>query len=113
MIQHGTRVLLCLLVAATAWLPGLAVMKLDSGLEVFVSTPLEECARRDVKGLYAKALAGEIKNFTGVSDSYEPPLNPELTLETVNQAPQQSAQLVIEALEVHGFLPRLAAAARS
>jgi adenylylsulfate kinase len=82
-------------------------------LEIFVSTPLEECARRDVKGLYAKALAGEIKNFTGVSDPYEPPLKPELTLETVGETPQRSAERVIEALEAHGFLPRLAVAARS
>jgi adenylylsulfate kinase len=81
-------------------------------LEIFVSTPLEECARRDVKGLYARALAGEIKNFTGVSDPYEPPLNPELTLETVDQTPEHSAQLVIEALEAHGYLPRVAVAAR-
>src|SRR5206468_5152769 len=47
-------------------------------LEIHVATSVEECARRDVKGLYAKAFAGEIKNFTGVSDPYEPPFNPEL-----------------------------------
>jgi adenylyl-sulfate kinase len=75
-------------------------------LEVFVNTPLEECARRDVKGLYVRALAGEIKNFTGVSDPYEPPLAAELTLRTMEQTPEQSARLVIEALETLEFLPR-------
>jgi adenylylsulfate kinase len=81
--------------------------------EIHVATPLDECARRDVKGLYAKAFAGEIKNFTGVSDPYEPPLNPELTLETVNESPEASARRVIAALEQGGFLPReLATAAR-
>ena len=78
-------------------------------LEIYVSTPVDECARRDVKGLYAKAFAGEIKNFTGVSDPYEPPLNPELTIETLSETPEQSAQRVIAALEAHGFLRPLAA----
>jgi adenylyl-sulfate kinase len=73
-------------------------------LEVFVDCPLEECARRDVKGLYAKAIAGEIKNFTGVSDPYEPPLNPEVTLRTAEEPPEMSARRVIQALEQGGFL---------
>jgi adenylyl-sulfate kinase len=73
-------------------------------LEVFVDCPLDECARRDVKGLYAKALAGEIKNFTGVSDPYEAPLNPELTLNTENESAESSAKRVIAALEERGFL---------
>jgi adenylylsulfate kinase len=51
-------------------------------VEIYVSTPLEECERRDVKGLYARARRGEIKNFTGIDDPYEPPEHPELTLET-------------------------------
>jgi adenylylsulfate kinase len=82
-------------------------------LEVYVATPIDECRRRDVKGLYAKADAGEIKNFTGVSDPYEPPLNPELTLETVGETPQESAARVIEALELHGFLPIAGGARRA
>jgi adenylylsulfate kinase len=51
-------------------------------VEIYVATPLEECERRDVKGLYARARRGEIKNFTGIDDPYEPPENPELTLDT-------------------------------
>ncbi len=51
-------------------------------LEIYVATPLEECERRDVKGLYARARRGEIKNFTGIDDPYEPPRHPELTLDT-------------------------------
>jgi len=73
---------------------------------VYVDCPIEECARRDVKGLYVKAFAGEIKNFTGVSDPYEPPLRPEVTLRTAEESPELSARRVIEALEAHGFLPR-------
>jgi adenylylsulfate kinase len=52
-------------------------------LEIYVATPLEECERRDVKGLYARARRGEIKNFTGIDDPYEPPEKPELTLDTL------------------------------
>ncbi len=51
-------------------------------VEIYVATPLEECERRDVKGLYARARRGEIKNFTGIDDPYEPPKHPELTLDT-------------------------------
>jgi adenylylsulfate kinase len=73
-------------------------------LEVYVSTPIEECARRDVKGLYEKAFKGEIANFTGVSDPYEPPLEAEVTIETVGESVEASAARVLEALEKHGFL---------
>ena len=54
-------------------------------IEIFVDTPIEECARRDPKGLYKKALAGEIKNFTGVSSPYERPEAPEIHLQTLGQ----------------------------
>jgi len=55
----------------------------DRFIEVFVDTPLEECERRDTKGMYAKARRGEIKNFTGIDDPYEPPQHPEIKLVTV------------------------------
>jgi adenylylsulfate kinase-like enzyme len=55
-----------------------------SFVEVYVSTPIEECERRDVKGLYEKARRGEIKNFTGIDDPYEAPLRPDLVLDTTN-----------------------------
>jgi bifunctional enzyme CysN/CysC len=61
-------------------------------VEVFVDTPFEECARRDPKGLYARALSGEIKNFTGVDSPYEAPQNPEIHLETLGRSPQEMAE---------------------
>ncbi len=66
--------------------------------EVYVNCPLEECIKRDPKGMYKKALAGEIKNFTGIDDPYEPPENPELVLETHKETPEESAKKVIEKL---------------
>ena len=63
-------------------------------MEIFVDTPFEECARRDPKGLYAKALRGEIKNFTGVDSPYEPPENPELHLKTVGRTTEELASEV-------------------
>jgi adenylylsulfate kinase len=73
-------------------------------IEVFVDAPLEVCAERDVKGLYKKAYSGEIPQFTGVSDPYEPPVAPELTLKTDEEDPHESARRVIERLEFLGYL---------
>ena len=56
-------------------------------IEIFVDTPLEECIRRDPKGLYARAQAGEIKNFTGIDSPYEPPEDPEIRLATLDHDP--------------------------
>jgi adenylylsulfate kinase len=74
-------------------------------VEVFVAASVDECARRDVKGLYEKAFAGEIKGFTGVDDPYEIPANPELVLNTEELEPEESARLVIEKLEALGLVP--------
>jgi adenylylsulfate kinase len=74
-------------------------------VEVFVKCPLEVCIQRDVKGLYKKALAGEIKNYTGVSDPYEDPLNPEVTLETSRESVEESAVRVLDKLMELGYLP--------
>jgi adenylylsulfate kinase len=73
-------------------------------VEIHVATPLEECETRDVKGLYARARAGEIPEFTGVSDPYEAPLAPEITLETTGRTPGESAAEVVAWLETHGLL---------
>ena len=73
-------------------------------VEVFVDAPLEVCAERDVKGLYKKAFAGEIEQFTGVSDPYEPPNAPDLVLKTDEESPVESARKVIEKLEFFGYL---------
>ena len=68
-------------------------------VEIFVATSLEECARRDPKGLYAAAFAGEIAEFTGVSAPYEEPLDPEVRLETAGRTPPEAAAVVITRLE--------------
>jgi bifunctional enzyme CysN/CysC len=67
-------------------------------LEVFVDTPLEECVARDAKGLYSKAIAGEIRNFTGISAPYEPPLAPDIHLRTAEGSPEMLAEQVVAAL---------------
>ena len=74
-------------------------------VEVYCKCPLEVCIRRDVKGLYRKALAGEIRNYTGVDDPYQEPLKPEVTLETDRETPEQSVMKIIQKLEVLGYLP--------
>ena len=76
----------------------------DDFIEVFVDCPVEVCAERDVKGLYKKAYAGEIKEFTGVSDPYEAPAAPELTLRTNEEDAAESAKRVITKLEELGYL---------
>ena len=73
-------------------------------LEVFVSTPLDECEKRDRKGLYAKARAGIIKEFTGISDPYETPENPELVIDTLEVKPDNAAQKVLLKLEQMGYI---------
>lgn len=69
-------------------------------LEVFVDTPIEVCEQRDVKGLYAKARKGELKNFTGIDSPYEPPETPEVRLQTTAMPPQASVEQLLGALEV-------------
>ncbi len=78
-------------------------------IEVFVDAPLEVCAERDVKGLYEKAFSGEIEQFTGVSDPYEPPAAPELHIKTDEEEPQESARRVLLRLEELGYLRPLKA----
>ena len=73
-------------------------------VEVYVQASVETCTQRDVKGLYKKALAGEIKNFTGVSDPYEPPLNPELIVHTESESPADCAARIMRKLESLGYL---------
>ena len=69
--------------------------------EIYVATPLEECERRDVKGLYARARRGELKNFTGIDDPYEIPEHPELTLDTRTLSVEQSVERVLALHEEH------------
>jgi adenylylsulfate kinase len=73
-------------------------------IEVYVKCPLEVCIERDVRGMYKKALKGEIKEFTGVSDPYEEPLNPEILLDTGKETLEESAEKVIQNLNDLGYL---------
>ncbi len=75
-------------------------------VEVHVHASVDECARRDVKGLYAKAFAGEIKGFTGVDDPYEPPASAEITIDTEEHQPEESAQIILGKLEELGLVAR-------
>jgi adenylyl-sulfate kinase len=76
---------------------------IDNFVEIYIATPFEVCEDRDVKGLYAKARAGDIPQFTGLDDPYEPPLNPEIRVETEGHTPQESATAVLDWLEANHF----------
>jgi sulfate adenylyltransferase len=76
----------------------------DHFVEVFVDTPLEVCEERDTKGMYAKARRGEIKGFTGIDDPYEPPLHPEITINTTSHTPEENAGLILDYLVGKGFV---------
>jgi adenylylsulfate kinase len=82
-----------------------ALMAPGDFIEVFVDTPIELCEERDPKGLYKKARAGQIDNFTGVSDPYEPPTQAELVLKTATSTPQEAALQILALLEARGKLP--------
>ncbi|HEY0602037.1 MAG TPA: bifunctional sulfate adenylyltransferase/adenylylsulfate kinase [Herpetosiphonaceae bacterium] len=79
----------------------------DHFVEIFVDTPIEVCEERDTKGMYAKARRGEIKEFTGIDDPYEEPINPELRLETTGVTPEQNARIVLQYLIDQGFVQNL------
>jgi len=83
----------------------------DRFVEVYVEASVDTCAERDVKGLYAKAFSGEIKEFTGVSDPYEAPENPEFVCHTESESPEESAEKLLAYLESRGFIPAKEAAA--
>jgi adenylylsulfate kinase len=73
-------------------------------IEVYVATPISTCEQRDPKGLYKKARAGQLKNFTGIDDPYEEPLHPEVTLDATATSPQEATVLLIEYLQKQGIL---------
>jgi adenylyl-sulfate kinase len=78
--------------------------RIQNFVEVYVECPIDVLAARDVKGLYKKALAGEIKHFTGVTDPYEPPLNPEVTVNSSCETPEQSVTRILDALCENGII---------
>jgi len=76
----------------------------DHFVEVFVDTPLAVCEARDTKGMYARARRGEIKNFTGIDDPYEPPEHPEITLDTLTHTPEDNARRILQHVIARGFV---------
>jgi len=76
----------------------------DRFVEIYVDTPLDVCESRDPKGMYAKARRGELPSFTGVNDPYEPPLHPEMVLETMTRTPEENARQILEYLRGQGFI---------
>lgn len=81
-----------------------ARQEIQDFIEVFVDCELEQCIKRDLKGLYKKALSGEIKNFTGISDPYEKPDNPEITVNTSSETIEQSLKKIVSGLTKLGYL---------
>jgi bifunctional enzyme CysN/CysC len=73
-------------------------------IEIFINTPLDVAESRDVKGLYAKARAGEIKNFTGIDSDYEVPENPEIEIDTTKLSAAEATEIIIKYLKDNGFL---------
>ncbi len=73
-----------------------AIVEAENYMEIFVDTSLEECIKRDVKGLYKKAIAGEIKEFTGISSPYEKPSNPTIIISTEEQTPEEALAIILE-----------------
>ncbi|MET0622004.1 MAG: bifunctional sulfate adenylyltransferase/adenylylsulfate kinase [Pyrinomonadaceae bacterium] len=77
----------------------------DRFIEVYVDTPLEVCEERDTKGMYRQAREGKIKNFTGIDDPYEPPLNPEIRIVTVGRTAEENAEIILSRLVESGLVP--------
>lgn len=75
-------------------------------VEIYVKCPIEECIKRDVKGLYKRAISGEIANFTGISDPYEEPLQPEITLETNIETMDESVEKILGVLNELGYIQK-------
>ena len=78
--------------------------RIGNFIEVYINAPIEVCERRDVKGLYKRARAGEIKNFTGIDDPYEPPENPDVECRTDKETVEESVAKVLATLEASGYL---------
>ncbi|MBN2909480.1 adenylyl-sulfate kinase [Polycladomyces sp. WAk] len=100
---HGI-IVLAALISPYREIRAYARRHIPSFVEVYVRCPLEECARRDVKGLYARAFRGEIPQFTGVSDPYEEPENPELILDTQRETVDESVEKLLRYLERQGYI---------
>jgi adenylyl-sulfate kinase len=106
LVRHGAAVVCAAISPYEATRQEARAMVEEFGpfVEVYVKASVDECARRDVKGLYEKAFAGELKGFTGVDDPYEEPSTPELVLATEEYPPEESARLVLAKLEQLGLV---------
>jgi sulfate adenylyltransferase len=102
--QHGGTTLCAVISPYRATRDNARKLSKGNFVEVFCDTPIAVCEHRDVKGLYAKARAGEIQGFTGVDDPYEPPLNPEVTLDTSKQSVQECVDTIIDRLIELGYI---------
>ncbi len=105
--KHGVLVFVAAIAPYAETRAELAQLSADAGhafLEIYVNAPLETVAERDVKGLYKKALAGEISNFTGISDPYEPPASPHLEIRTDQESIDDGARRLVALLEQHGLV---------
>ncbi len=102
--RNGVAVL-CSFISPYRERRNLSRQEIGEFIEVYVECPLEECIRRDVKGMYARAIAGEIPNFTGISDPYEPPENPEIICHTAQETLEESVAKVMAYLEERGYVP--------
>ena len=104
-VRHGGAVICAAISPYTATRNAVrSMVGADAFIEVFVDTPLDVCAARDEKGLYAKAMRGEIRGFTGVDDPYERPHAPELTLDTVDASAESNAHAIVALLRAHGYV---------
>ena len=103
-VRHGGMVLCAAISPYRATRNEVRQMVGPNFVEVFVDTPLEECERRDAKGMYAKARRGEITGWTGIDDPYEPPARPEIVLDTVTHTAEANARRIIDFLGASGFL---------
>jgi len=105
--RNGVAVL-CSFIAPYREVRARSRAEIGNFVEVYCKCPLEVLIQRDVKGLYKKALAGEISNFTGISDPYEEPLNPEVVCETDKETVGESVAKIIDKLEEMGYIPKAA-----
>jgi adenylylsulfate kinase len=112
LVRHGAAVIIAA-ISPYAEARADARARIGDFLEVYVRCPLAELVRRDVKGLYAKALRGEIDQFTGVSDEYEEPMNPDVVVETDKETVAQSVAKIVAALQSREYVEATEAAAQS
>lgn len=102
LLSRNNVIVLCALIAPYRKQRDHARQEIEDFIEVYVDTPLEVCEKRAPKNLYQKARAGEIQHFTGISDPYEPPENPEIVVHTVDRTVEESVREVLQQLEVRG-----------